>query len=168
MRLGGPQNRYGCGEEKNSQPLPGLEPPIIQPITQQQTQMTITAVFCFLSSDKKTDWGCLRTGCWRKYLVEGWRRLRNEGLHNLYVSPDIIRVMKSRWGEIGGAWSTHGRGEIHTKCFSQNRIPRNIWEDNIKIELRKIRWEGVDWIHLDQDRHRWRALVNTVMNLRVP
>jgi hypothetical protein len=41
-------------------------------------------------------------------------------------------------------------------------------KDNVGLDLRKIRWEGVDWIHLAQDRDRWRAVVNTVMNLRVP
>jgi hypothetical protein len=41
--------------------------------------------------------------------------------------------------------------------------------DNIKIlDLREIGWDGVDWIELAQDRDKWRALVNTVMNLRVP
>jgi hypothetical protein len=40
--------------------------------------------------------------------------------------------------------------------------------DNIKIELREKGWDGVDWIDLAQDRDQWRALVNTVMNLRVP
>jgi hypothetical protein len=40
--------------------------------------------------------------------------------------------------------------------------------DNIKIDLREIGWDGVDWIDLAQDREQWRALVNTVMNLRFP
>jgi hypothetical protein len=40
--------------------------------------------------------------------------------------------------------------------------------DNIKIDLREIGWDGVDWIDLAQDRNNWRAVVNTVMNLRVP
>jgi hypothetical protein len=40
--------------------------------------------------------------------------------------------------------------------------------DNIKMDLREIRWYGMDWIDLAQDRYQWRALVNTVMNLRVP
>jgi hypothetical protein len=40
--------------------------------------------------------------------------------------------------------------------------------DNIKIDLREIGWDGMDWIDLSQDRDRWRALVNVVMNLRVP
>jgi hypothetical protein len=46
--------------------------------------------------------------------------------------------------------------------------PRCRWEDNININLREIWLEGVDYIQLAQDRDRWRALVNTVMNLRVP
>jgi hypothetical protein len=40
--------------------------------------------------------------------------------------------------------------------------------DNIKIDLREIGWDGMDWTDLARDRDRWRALVNTVMNLRVP
>jgi hypothetical protein len=45
--------------------------------------------------------------------------------------------------------------------------PRRRWVDNIKIDLGVIGWDGVDWIDLAQDRDQWRALVNTVMNLRV-
>jgi hypothetical protein len=40
--------------------------------------------------------------------------------------------------------------------------------DNIKKDLREVGWDGVDWIELAQDRDQWRALINTVMNLRVP
>jgi hypothetical protein len=46
--------------------------------------------------------------------------------------------------------------------------PRLTWVDNIKMNLREIRWDGMDWIDLTQDRDQWRALMNTVMNLRVP
>jgi hypothetical protein len=46
--------------------------------------------------------------------------------------------------------------------------PRCRWVDNIKIDFREIGWDEMDWIDLTQDRGRWRALVNTVMNLRVP
>jgi hypothetical protein len=42
------------------------------------------------------------------------------------------------------------------------------WEDNIKMDLRKIGWRGMGWIYRAQDRDQWSALVNTVMNLRVP
>ena len=46
--------------------------------------------------------------------------------------------------------------------------PRCKWEDNIKMDLQEVGCEGIDWIELAQDRDRWRALVNAVMNLRVP
>jgi hypothetical protein len=46
--------------------------------------------------------------------------------------------------------------------------PRCRWVDNIKIDLRETGWDGMDWIDLAQDRDQWRALVNMVMNLRVP
>jgi hypothetical protein len=46
-------------------------------------------------------------------------------------------------------------------------IPRRRWEDNIKMDLQGVGW-GMDWIELAQDRDMWRALVNAVMNLRVP
>jgi hypothetical protein len=45
--------------------------------------------------------------------------------------------------------------------------PRRRWEDGIRIDLREIGLGGVDWIRLDQDRDRWRAVVSAVMNLRV-
>jgi hypothetical protein len=45
--------------------------------------------------------------------------------------------------------------------------PRRRWVNNIKIDLREVGWDGMDWIDLAQDRGQWRALVNTVMNLRV-
>jgi hypothetical protein len=46
--------------------------------------------------------------------------------------------------------------------------PRRRWMDNMKMDLLEIGWGGVDWIGLAQDKYRWRALVNSVMNLRVP
>jgi hypothetical protein len=44
---------------------------------------------------------------------------------------------------------------------------RHTWKDNIRLDLREIGWEGVDWNNVAQDRNQWRALVNTVMKLRV-
>jgi hypothetical protein len=46
--------------------------------------------------------------------------------------------------------------------------PRRRWEDNIRMDVREIGWGGMDWIDLAQDRDQWRALVNTIMNLRLP
>jgi hypothetical protein len=45
---------------------------------------------------------------------------------------------------------------------------RRRWVDNIKMDLRETEWDGMDWIDLAQDRDQWRALVNAVMNFRVP
>jgi hypothetical protein len=45
--------------------------------------------------------------------------------------------------------------------------PRRRWEDGIRMNLREVDWGSVEWIQLAQDRDRWRALVNTAMNLRV-
>jgi hypothetical protein len=55
----------------------------------------------------------------------------------------------------------HNRAKV--KLLTNSR-----WEDNIKMDLRKIGFVDVDWIHCAQDRDRWRALVNMVMNLWVP
>jgi hypothetical protein len=46
--------------------------------------------------------------------------------------------------------------------------PRRRWSDNIRMNLVEVGWDDVDWIGLGQDRDRWRALVNSVLNLRVP
>jgi hypothetical protein len=46
--------------------------------------------------------------------------------------------------------------------------PKRRWKDNIKMDVREIGWEVVDWIHMAQDRDQWRAVVNTVMNRQVP
>jgi hypothetical protein len=59
-------------------------------------------------------------------------------------------------------------GGIRNACKICVGIPKRRWEDNIRLDLRKIWWEDVDWIHVAQDRDWWRAVVNTVMNLRVP
>jgi hypothetical protein len=46
--------------------------------------------------------------------------------------------------------------------------PKFRWVDNIKMDLREIEWDGVDWFGKSQDRDQWKALVNTVLNLRIP
>jgi hypothetical protein len=71
---------------------------------------------------------------------------------------------------MGRACGTHGEDEgcIHFGWEETTTRPRRRWEDNIKMDLREIGFGDVDWIHWALDRDRWQALVNTVMNLRVP
>jgi hypothetical protein len=75
---------------------------------------------------------------------------------------------------MGGACSTHGEKNsayriLVGKPEGKKPLgrPRRRWEDNIRMDLREIGWGGMDWIGLAQDKDQWRALVNTVMNLRV-
>jgi hypothetical protein len=74
---------------------------------------------------------------------------------------------------VGGKCGTHGRGVYRVlvrRPEDKRRLgrPRRRWEDNIKIDLREIGFDGANWIRLTQDRVQWRAFVNTVMNLWVP
>jgi hypothetical protein len=83
-----------------------------------------------------------------------------------------MKARRMRWaghvacmGEVSGAYNILvGRPEGRRPLGR----PRRRWEDNIKIDLREIGLGEVDWINLAQDRNRWRAVVNTVMNLQVP
>jgi hypothetical protein len=108
-------------------------------------------------------------------VLGGWRKLHNEELHGLYSSPSIGRVIKARRMR----WVGHVARMGDVRCAynilvgrPEGRRPlgrsRRRWEENIKMDLRDIGFGDVDWIHWAQDRERWRALVNTVMNLRVP
>jgi hypothetical protein len=96
-------------------------------------------------------------------------------LHRLYSSPNIVRVIKSRRLRGAGhvARMEEGRGFYRVlvgRPESKRPLgrPRRRWEDNIKMDLRKIWIDGANWIRLPQDRAQWWDFVNTVMNLRVP
>jgi hypothetical protein len=97
-------------------------------------------------------------GSRRDEVTGGWRRLHNEELHGLYSSSDI-RIIKSvrRW--VG-----------HVACIGEMRNA-NFWFESLRgrdlgrprRRWKKIGMEGVDWIHLAQDRDQWLAVVNVVM-----
>jgi len=104
-----------------------------------------------------------------------WRKLHNEELSDLYSVPNIVRVVKSgrmRWaGHV--ARMGQGRG-VHRVLVGKPEgkrplgRPRRRCEVNIKLDLQEVGGGCGDWMGLAEDRDRWRALVSTVMNLRVP
>jgi hypothetical protein len=93
-----------------------------------------------------------------------------------YISINIfiIRVVESRrmrWdGHVARMGDRRGAYRVLVKRPEGKSAlgrPRRRWEDNIKIDLQEVGW-GMDWIDLVQDKDRWRALLNTIMNLRIP
>jgi hypothetical protein len=110
----------------------------------------------------------------RDGVTGGWRKLHNE-LHNLYSSPSIIRITKLRRMRWAGHVAQMGKKRnvyrlLVGKPEGKRPLgrPRCRWKVNIKMDLLEIGLSVVDWIGLAQVRYRWRALVNSVMNLRVP
>ena len=104
-----------------------------------------------------------------------WRKLHNEELNDLYSSPNIARVVKSRRTRWAGHVARMGEGRgvygvLVGKSEGKRPLgrPRLRWEDNIQMDLQEVGCGSMDWIELAQDRDRWRALVNVVMNFRVP
>jgi hypothetical protein len=98
-------------------------------------------------------------------MIPGWRA--NEELHNLYSSPSIIRIIKSRRMRWAGHVARMGIKRnvprlLVGKPEGKRPLgrPRRRWIDNIKIDLLEIGVNVVDWIGLAQDRYRWRAVVN--------
>jgi hypothetical protein len=100
--------------------------------------------------------------------------LYNEQLHNLYSSPSIIRMIKSRRIRWAGHVARMGKKSAYRILVGKPEAkrplgrPRRRWVGNIKMDLRVIAWDGMDWSDLAQDRAQWKALVNMVRNLRVP
>ena len=111
----------------------------------------------------------------RDEVTEEWRKLPNEELSDLYSLPNIVRVVKwrrMRW--VGHVARMGDRRGVYRFLIGKPEgkrplgRPRRRWEDNNKIDLQEVRGSCGDWMELAQDRDRWRALVSTVRNLRVP
>ena len=103
------------------------------------------------------------------------RKLHNEERSDLYSLPNIEWVVKSRRMRWAGHVACMGQGRGVYRVLVGKREgkrplgrPRHRWEDNIKIDLQEVGGGCWDWMELAQDRDRWRALVSTMMNLRVP
>jgi len=84
----------------------------------------------------------------------------------------VIKSRRMRWaghvarmGEKRGVYSVLVRKSEVKRPLGR---PRRRWEDNIKMEIQEVSCGGMDWFELAQDRDRWRALVNAVMNLQAP
>ena len=111
----------------------------------------------------------------RDEVMGKWRRLHNEELSDLYSSPNIMRVIKSRRMRWAGHVARMGEErEVYRVLVGKaegrralERLRRR-WVDNIRTNLQEVGCGYMDWIGLAQDRDRWRTLVHAVMNLRFP
>jgi hypothetical protein len=102
-------------------------------------------------------------------------KLHNEQLLGLHSSPSIIRIMKARRVRWAGHVARMGEKRDAYRLLvgkPEGRRPLGRpgrrWLDNIRMDLLEVGWDDVDWIGLAQDRDRWKALVNSELNLRVP
>jgi hypothetical protein len=103
----------------------------------------------------------------RDEVTGDWRKLHNEQLHNLCCSRNIIRVIKLRRMGWVGHVACVGEEEKCIGCMVVWGKPegRRPFGREVNINMRQIEWQGMGWIDVAQDRDKWQAFVNTVMNL---
>ena len=111
----------------------------------------------------------------RDEVTRNRRKVHNEELNDLYSSPNIVRVIKSRRMRWAGHVARMGeRRGVYRVLVGKREGKRPLgrhrrrWEDNIKMGLQDVGCGGMEWMGLAQDRDSWRALMNAVINLRVP
>ena len=111
----------------------------------------------------------------REEVTGEWRRLHSEEPNDLYFSPNIVRVIKSkrmRWaGHVAHMGEERGAYRVLVgKPEGKRQLgrPRRRWVDNIRMDLGQVGCGCVDWIGLAQERDRWQTLLSAVMNPRVP
>jgi len=110
----------------------------------------------------------------RNEVTGEWRKLHNDELNELYYSPNIfweIKSRKMRWaGHVACMGERRGVYRVLVGKLEDKRPlerPRCRWEDNIKMDLQEVGCGVMGWIKLAQDRDRWQALVNAVMDIQV-
>jgi hypothetical protein len=108
----------------------------------------------------------------RDEVTNEWSKLHNVELNDLYCSPNIFRVIKSRQMRLAGHVARIGnRRGVYRALLGKPERKRPLWrhrrrwEDNIKMDLQEIGCEYMDWIELALNRDMWRELLNAVMNL---
>jgi hypothetical protein len=108
-------------------------------------------------------------------IIEGWRKLHNKELHNLYSSLTIIRMIKPMRMR-GAGHVTRMEAKLNGYRILMGKPegkrpqerPRCRWKNNIEMDLTERGWCGMGWIDLAQHMDQWSARVNMVMNLRLP
>jgi len=133
---------------------------------------------------RNIDWWCFRTGCWTEHLDLRWRKWQEARedcimrsimtctLHQILFEWWVIKWRSMRW--VGHVAHMEEMRNEYIILVGKPEMKRPLgkckcwWENNIRMNLREIGWEGVDWIHVAQYGYQWWDFVNMVLNIWVP
>jgi hypothetical protein len=108
-------------------------------------------------------------GLKKNEMVGGWENCIMKSFTKYNYTDQVMEVeMAGHVAQMGEKRDAYGVLVEKSEGKRPLGRPRLRWERNIKMDLREIGWGVMDWIHMGQDRYQWMALVNKVMNLRVP